>query len=406
MGSRGASKSLAFGMILALIAAAGTARAASPFGRLFDTGRVNADPQKPYPLQESNGPWLIVACSFAGPDAEKQAHDLVLELRQRYNFEAFVHKKEFKLDDPNGGREVNPLDPAAVRWKYKKFNRSTAEIDEVAVLVGNYRSIDDPAAHETLKTLKFAQPDCLKVEDGKPTSRTLAVMRTFQEDIKEKCFPGESSKKPRGPMGHAFITTNPMLPPDYYAPKNGIDELELRMNKEVTHSLLDCPGKYTVQVAHFMGKVTIDQREIQRIEARRGGGKQRFGQGGGEGAPTDRGLAVQGLGGVRVPRPLREHCHDRQLRFGGHAARRRQDRDQSADSQDYRVLSREANEASRQPRRPVDGANAHRHRLRHPAHSRGSPQALAQPRVGPRIVIWFPAPPRKSQGTLILTDLR
>ena len=67
-------------------------------------------------------------------------------------------------------------------------------------------------------------------------------------------------------MGHAFITTNPMLPPDYYAPKNGIDELVLRMNKDVTHSLLDCPGKYTVQVAHFMGKVTIDQREIQRIE--------------------------------------------------------------------------------------------------------------------------------------------
>ena len=39
------------------------------------------------------------------------------------------------------------------------------------------------------------------------------------------------------------------------------------MNKNVTHSLLDCPGKYTVQVAHFTGQVIIDQREIRAIES-------------------------------------------------------------------------------------------------------------------------------------------
>lgn len=265
MGSTGAPKGQAVGLFLALIAAAATAHAASPWGRLFDAAGVDADPQKPYALQESNGPWLIMACSFSGPNAEQQAHDLVLELRKRYKLEAYVHRKEFKLEDPNGGRENNPLAPAAIRWKYKKFDHR-AEIDEVAVLVGNYQAIDDAEAQETLKKLKFAQPDCLKVEDGKSTSRSLAVLRAFQEDIKEKCFPSKGEKKIRGPMGHAFITTNPMLPADYYAPRNGIDELVLKMNKDVTHSLLDCPGKYTVQVAHFMGKVTINQREIQRIE--------------------------------------------------------------------------------------------------------------------------------------------
>ena len=259
MGSTGAPKGPAIGLILALIGTAAAAGGASPWGK------VDADPQKSYILQESNGPWLIAACSFSGPNAEQQAHDLVLELRKRYQLEAFIHKKEFKLDDPNGGRENNPLAPASVRWKYKKFDHR-AEIDEVAVLVGNYQSIDDADAQETLKKLKSAQPDCLKVEDGKPTSRSLASLRTIQQDIQRQLFPSDSDKKIRGPMGHAFITTNPMLPPDYYAPKNGIDELVLRMNKDVAHSLLDCPGKYTVQVAHFMGKVTIDQREIQRIE--------------------------------------------------------------------------------------------------------------------------------------------
>ena len=67
-------------------------------------------------------------------------------------------------------------------------------------------------------------------------------------------------------MGHAFITTNPMLLSDYFVPKGGIDELVLRMNKGVTHSLLDCPGKYTVKVATFTGAVVLDQQEIHKIQ--------------------------------------------------------------------------------------------------------------------------------------------
>jgi hypothetical protein len=38
------------------------------------------------------------------------------------------------------------------------------------------------------------------------------------------------------------------------------------MNKGVTHSLLDCPGKYTVKVATFTGAVVLDQQEIQKIQ--------------------------------------------------------------------------------------------------------------------------------------------
>ena len=225
---------------------------------------MEADPNKSYRLKENHGPWLIMTCSFSGPNAEKQAHDLVLELRQRYKLEAFVHKEEFKLDDPNGGRDQNPLAPS-VRWKYKKF-KGGPEIDEVAVLVGNYPAVNDPEAQKTLQKLRYAEPECLKADDGKGTSRTLGALRTIQRDIQKAILPDGNEKKKRGPMGHAFITTNPLLPADYYAQRKGIDELVLRMNKGVTHSLLDCPGKYTVQVAHFTGKVVIDQREIQAIE--------------------------------------------------------------------------------------------------------------------------------------------
>ncbi len=41
----------------------------------------------------------------------------------------------------------------------------------------------------------------------------------------------------------------------------------IEMNKNVPHSLLDCPGKYSVQVATFKGQVIIKQNEIEAIES-------------------------------------------------------------------------------------------------------------------------------------------
>jgi hypothetical protein len=73
-------------------------------------------------------------------------------------------------------------------------------------------------------------------------------------------------------MGHAFITTNPLLPDDYYVPK-GVDKMVLKMNEGIEHCLLDCPGKYTVQVAMFTGSVIqtqakIDPNEVQKLPSR------------------------------------------------------------------------------------------------------------------------------------------
>ena len=52
------------------------------------------------------------------------------------------------------------------------------------------------------------------------------------------------------------MTHNPLLPKEYFAP-NGVDNFVAKMNKEVEHSLLDCPGKYTVQVATFRGRSVL-----------------------------------------------------------------------------------------------------------------------------------------------------
>ncbi|MGO8690920.1 MAG: hypothetical protein ACLQLG_14960 [Thermoguttaceae bacterium] len=257
------SRRVVLGALLALVGAVATVRAQAPWGDLLGMSRVEADAKKAYDLKEDNGPWLIMACSFSGPNAQQQAHDLALELRSRYKLEAFVHTADFKLDDPNGGRDQNPFSHSP-HWRYKKF-KDHPEIEEIAVLVGNYPAIDSPDAKKALQQIRYAQPECLRADDGKGTSRTLAALRTIQQNIQNAMLPDGSEKKKRGPMGHAFVTTNPLLPADYYAPKKGIDPLILRMNKGVEHSLLDCPGKYTVQIAHFTGNVVINQREIEQI---------------------------------------------------------------------------------------------------------------------------------------------
>jgi len=234
---------------------AATADAAAPWNKLFTRNRVDADPDKAYRLSEENGPWMIMACSFSGEEAEQQAQDLTYELRQRYKLEAYVHKMQFNFGETSG-RGIDQFG-ASVRMRYRRGD----EAEEVAVLVGNYQGVDDPEAQKTLQKLKYSQPGTLKLEKGKATNRSLAAWRHIQKQI---LAPG-SEKKKKGPMNHAFVTTNPLLPKDYFAAP-GLDKMVLGMNKDVPHSLLDCPGKYTVQVATFKGEVIIEPSKIREIE--------------------------------------------------------------------------------------------------------------------------------------------
>jgi len=226
--------------------------AAIPFESLLTPKRVDANPDKDYQLSNGNGPWMIMASSFSGKGAEEQARELVYELRKRYKLEAYTYQMRFDFSDVRGRGLGQFGSPVQMRY------RRGSAIEEIAVLVGNYQAVDDPEAQKTLSKLKYARPKCLELDESRPTSRTLAAWRLYAR------FASPESQK-KGPMGKAFVTTNPLLPREYFnAP--GIDPLVVRMNQDVPHSLLDCPGKYTVQVATFKGQVIIVQKEIQAIE--------------------------------------------------------------------------------------------------------------------------------------------
>src|SRR5262245_30920660 len=57
---------------------------------------VNSDS---YAITQESGPWLIVAASFSGDGAEKQAQALAAELRSSFHLHAYVHEMQFKFRD-------------------------------------------------------------------------------------------------------------------------------------------------------------------------------------------------------------------------------------------------------------------------------------------------------------------
>src|SRR4051812_764859 len=112
-----------------------------------------------YAITQESGPWLIVAASFSGNGAEKQAHDLASELREKFHLNAYVHEMDFKFKDDadNGGKYGSA--------NRRRFRRGD-EARELAVLVGDFASIDGPDAQQMLARVKSLEPAALNVDQA------------------------------------------------------------------------------------------------------------------------------------------------------------------------------------------------------------------------------------------------
>lgn len=198
-----------------------------------------------FQLTQQSGPWLILATTFSGEGAEDQARDLSLELQRSLRLPAYVHEMTFDLTDNQPvGRGFDRYG-APVKMRY----RTGAKRQEWAVLVGNYPSIDDTIAARDLQAIKLANPQSLAIDESGHTNQNLANTRVMLASWTEKEEAG-------GPMRAAFMTRNPLLPDEFFAPK-GVDKFVEKMNKEFEHSALDIPGKQTIRVATFRGRGTL-----------------------------------------------------------------------------------------------------------------------------------------------------
>jgi hypothetical protein len=247
---------LAGGLAAVMVARIDPARIASaaPWD-LVSFKRIDADPNNSYAVTESDGPWMIMVSTFHGDKAREQARQLVYELRKQNKLRAYTHARTYDYNTRHmEGKGVSP-DGTPKMMKY--VNAETYE--EVAVLVGDFHSVDDPEGQKDLALIKHADPACLKPEATPTANSPLADLRRWGQQT------FGTGKKSNGPLANAFITTNPLLPREYFVGK-GVDKFILDMNKGVEYSLLDCPGHYSVKIATFTGRVEIDQQKIRQIE--------------------------------------------------------------------------------------------------------------------------------------------
>lgn len=215
---------------------------------------LSTDP-KTFALTAEQGPWLILAASFSGDKAETHAMALITELRGKYKLPAYWHKQTYDFSQPTEGTMINQRgEKAKMRFVHSD------KYDALAVLVGDFRSVDDSSLDKTLDKIKYLKPDCLDLTKNKESSQSFAGIKEIFRKVST-----DPARSKKGPMGSAFATRNPLLPDEYFT-ASGVDDFVAKLNRGVKYSLLENPGKFTVRVASFRGATSINQREIEELQ--------------------------------------------------------------------------------------------------------------------------------------------
>jgi hypothetical protein len=213
--------------VLALVAVPTAARA----------GRVEADPNKEYPISPEAGPYVICVKGYAGPRAHDLAHQLMLHLRQN-GWPAYV----FDYSDEERKKAKEWLDERYKNVPPEARPHKTIHVDEQwGVLVGGYSSFD-AASRDIEKVKKTPWP-------------------TFDKTGFDHFVDAESKQLYQvSPYSQCIATRNPTVrvqKPDPTAP----DQAWKQLNDGRPYNLLKKCGKpWTLAVAQFQGVAVVQPR--------------------------------------------------------------------------------------------------------------------------------------------------
>lgn len=185
------------------------------------------DPLEPYLLTKQNGPFMVLAKVFRGPDSERMALALCKELRQDFKLPAYIlRSKEWPMKSNIRGVPVQA--PSMTTRAAITQPERIRILDEAAVLVGDEKTL--MGSELLLHKVKKLRPKCL---EGMP-----------------KLFAWRQG------LSHAIRTTNPYVPAQLLYPR-APDRLVVSMNRGL-RSVVHCPGPYSLQVAQFTGRSTFN----------------------------------------------------------------------------------------------------------------------------------------------------
>ncbi|WP_254506988.1 hypothetical protein [Anatilimnocola floriformis] len=267
-----------FTLVVVCLLLATAASAAPPWAQLIPfrsgggapvrTASATITRDADFSLTEQHGPWMIMCATFVDKfeadgqttTGEAQAEALVRELRSKHRLQAYIFRQRFDFTQKEAGLGLNRFGGD----KKMKALRPR-EFDEIAVMVGDFQTVNDPALENTLKAIKKLQPKCMTKDptqaDSKPTQH---FATWFSEQYRTLSHKNDPKYQQRGPLGRAFVTKNPLLPDELFVAK-GLDPLVIDMNKNLPNSLLRNQKKYTVKVATFRGVDTMKPKEFDKL---------------------------------------------------------------------------------------------------------------------------------------------
>jgi len=197
--------------------------------------RIEADRNKTYHLGKKHGPCMIKVASFSGlteqqaENSREAASQLVYLLRKK-GIPAYVYQQEERVEDV----------PAVDRLNRSRRRAITTQHAEIVVLAGNYGSVDDKVAQQTLQFIKKLSPKVMVELKGREVEWPV-------------------------PLQKAFLSRNPLLTPEELAQRTR-DPLLLKLNSGVQYSLLENKGKYTLVVATFNGNSVIKPQSFKSFD--------------------------------------------------------------------------------------------------------------------------------------------
>lgn len=244
-------------LLAGLLALAVTSAAAAKPPAIFDIFRKQKVPDGPLELKPEHGPWLVMAAVITEDEGHDKAIALAKEIRETLRIPAFVMKRASGTPEALGVGERVRTNVITGQREVKKLKSrfiSGGAEEGYAVLVGEFDSPEhDPRVEKTLEQIRNLRPKTLSTDQARPNldeASTNWIVQKYRSTVLKR----NDRTSSMGPMSRAFATRNPLLPEEYFMDSPKLDEFVTELNSKVEHSLLKCPGKYTVRVATFTGK--------------------------------------------------------------------------------------------------------------------------------------------------------
>jgi hypothetical protein len=212
------------------------------------SARVEADPHKEYPVTPEAGPWMICVTTYVGSESLQLAHQMVLEIRSRFDLPAFV---------VNHGDEERRKQQQELEQFHKQFPgyrgpiRHTRIQEECAVLIGGYKDMD--TAHRVLLEIKkLPPPSSDKLMPVLAQAGPSQKVGDEQKSLLEGAFVN--------PFPSSFVVHNPTVPLERQT-ENKNDPFLKKLNAHESLSLLRCKKPWTMVVATYQGMHSIQPNE-------------------------------------------------------------------------------------------------------------------------------------------------